>query len=256
MAKLYDDRFFNWVDQTAIGSAQRMLPLVMRMHTPASVVDVGCGRGTWLAVWQTLGVDRVKGLDGAYVDRTRLAIATDSFEPADLCAPHTAGERFDIAQSLEVAEHLPASAGPLLIDRLCSLSDVVLFSAAQPGQGGEGHVNERNPSEWAAEFGARGYAAFDCLRPLMRHDSAISPWYRYNSMIFANEAGQKRLSAEAIAGRVERIENLDTAPIGDLAWALRRAILRPLPVAIVTRLSRVHYTLASMLHRHTSARPA
>jgi hypothetical protein len=224
-----------------------MLAVVQRLVRPESVVDVGCGRGIWLAQWRELGVARIKGIDGDYVDQSRLAIDASGFEAADLARPTLRAERFDLAQSLEVAEHLPPHAGPAFVAMLCSLSDVVLFSAAQPGQGGEDHINERPLSYWADMFAQMGYAAFDCVRPEIASAGDVMPWYRYNSLIFANAAGQARLSREALSARIADAAGLDGG--GNLAWRLRKLVLRPLPVGIVTRLSRVHYSVACALAR-------
>ncbi|MBL8589497.1 MAG: class I SAM-dependent methyltransferase [Methylobacteriaceae bacterium] len=246
MSNAYDARFYDWVNMTARRSAGVVLPLARAACAPQSVVDVGCGEGAWLAVWRELGVADVTGCDGAHVDRARLAIPADRFVAADLSRPFTADRRFDLAQSLEVAEHLPPAASEDFVDSLCGLSDVVLFSAAQPGQGGELHVNERRPAWWAERFAARGYACFDALRPALAGDARVDPWYRFNALLFANAAGETRLSQSARAAR--------TAPAalddgGDLAWRLRRAALAPLPVGVVTGLSRLRYRLVTALGR-------
>lgn len=246
VSNAYDARFYDWVNMTARRSAQIVLPLAQAACAPTSVADVGCGEGAWLAVWRELGVADVLGCDGAHVDRARLAIAQERFVATDLSRAFTAGRRFDLAQSLEVGEHLPPDSSDGFVDSLCGLSDVVLFSAAQPGQGGEMHVNERRPSWWAHRFAARGYATFDALRPALAGDGRVDPWYRFNSLLFANEAGQARLSEAARATRVAP-EALDDG--GDLAWKLRRAALAPLPVGVVTGLSRLRYRLVIALAR-------
>lgn len=243
MAKAYDNRFFDWVDQTAARSARLMLPIVRDLVGPSSVVDVGCGRGTWLAQWRALGAGEIKGLDGDYVDRARLAISQGEFEAVDLKAHFAPTRRYDLAQSLEVAEHLPPGCGPGLVSLLCALSDVVLFSAAVPGQGGEDHLNERPVSYWAELFEAKGYTAFDAVRPAVRDLAGIEPWYRFNSVLYANAAGEQRLARVARAAKVEDLTRLDGA--GDVLWKLRCSLLRPLPVDLVTRLSRLRYSLAT-----------
>lgn len=248
MGHAYDDEFFQWVDMTAVRSARILLPAVIELTHPRSVIDVGCGRGTWLSVWSELGVADFQGLDGAYVDRTRLAIAAERFTPADLTQLWPVSRRFDIAQSLEVAEHLPEAAARPMIAQLCALADVVLFSAAQPGQGGEMHVNEQPLAYWANLFAMHGYAAFDCLRPRLSAEADVDPWYRYNTLVYANAAGIARLAPEALATRVEDINAL--AAGGDLAWRLRRAVLAPLPVPVVTMLSRLRYLAATRMAGH------
>lgn len=243
MAHEYDDKFFDWVNMTALRSARKFLPLALAATGAKSVVDVGCGQGAWLSVWRDLGVEDVFGLDGAYVERARLLIPPEAFEVADLSRPFFAPRRFDVAQSLEVAEHLPPAASQGMVAGLCALSDIVVFSAAQPGQGGEMHINERKISWWAAQFAAQGYGAFDCLRPALAQEHDVSPWYKFNTIVYANAAGQARLSRAARATRCADLAKLDVS--GDFAWKLRRTILRPLTVSVVSFLSRLNYRLAA-----------
>ena len=136
---------------------------------------------------------------------------------------------------------------PLSSNSLCAHGDIVAFSAAQPGQGGEGHINERNLSTWAAEFARRGYAAYDAVRPLIADNRAVDPWYRYNMIVFANGNGASRLSAAAQSRRIADLTSLDR--VGDLAWKVRRALLKPWPPRVVTQLSRLHYRLAMTFNK-------
>ena len=98
------------------------------------------------------------------------------------------------------------------------------------------------PSYWAELFNANGFAAFDCVRPLLARNRRIEPWYRFNMLLYANQAGEARLGANARESRVDRLSDLDSG--GDLLWRLRRILLRPLPQAAVTALSRIRYRFA------------
>jgi SAM-dependent methyltransferase len=114
-----------------------------------SVVDFGCGSGVWLAAWQRLVVDDVIGVDGEQA-RSSLKISAERFLAADLRKPIRLGRRFDLAQSLEVAEHLPPQSASVFVETLTTHAPLILFSAAVPGQGGEHHVNEQPPEYWRA----------------------------------------------------------------------------------------------------------
>jgi hypothetical protein len=127
-------------------------------------------------------------VDGDYVNPSQLYIPPERFIPADLAKPLKVEDRYDLAVSLEVAEHLDPRAGGQLIITLTSLAPLVLFSAAAPGQGGIGHVNEQWPRYWRSLFEARGFKMLDILRPLIREDRRVAWWYRQNIALFAGEA--------------------------------------------------------------------
>jgi SAM-dependent methyltransferase len=242
MSKSYDQKFFDWVSFTAARSARDVVPVVVEHLRPSSVLDVGCGQGAWLATWRAHGIADVVGVDGDYVARDALLFPAEQFLARDLTRPFRLGRRFGLVQSLEVAEHLRPDASVAFVELLCAHGDVVLFSAAQPGQGGEGHINERDLSAWGREFTRHGYAAFDVVRPRIATNRAIAPWYRYNTVVFANPDGASRLSPSARSRRVDDLAHLDHA--GDWSWKLRRALLKPWPAPWVTRLSRLRYRLA------------
>jgi hypothetical protein len=125
------------------------------------------------------------------------------------------------------------------VGALCRLADVVLFSAAEPGQGGEHHINERPLQYWRELFQSKGFLVFDPLRPRFHRDPLVEPWYRYNMLLYANATGRARLSASVLATEVPPERPLPS--FGDWKWSLRRLLLRPLPVSTVTALCRLHY---------------
>jgi SAM-dependent methyltransferase len=183
----YDDRFYRLLDATAEASAAKIVPIVLELWPARSVVDFGCGDGGWLAAFQSAGVDDVLGLDGPWIDMSLLKIPASQFRRVALDELVAFDRRFDLAISLEVAEHLAPDRADLFVTSLTSLAPVVLFSAAVPGQGGVHHVNEQWPSYWTARFGARGYQAID-IRPSIWNDEAVAWWYRQNLLLFASPA--------------------------------------------------------------------
>jgi len=237
MMRSYDAAFFNYVNSGAIQSARHLLPILSGSLQIGSVLDVGCGQGAWLAVWQTLGAREILGIDGEYVERERLLIPADCFRAHDLRQDFDLGRRFDLVQSLEVAEHLPKSAAARFIGNLVRHGDLVLFSAAAPGQGGDHHVNEQDYNYWRALFATHGYVPLDCVRPRLLGDERIERWYRYNTMLYA-AAGIWSALPEAL--RRSRVE-VDQ-PIADLsppAYRLRKSLIRLLPVPVMTALAKI-----------------
>ena len=100
--------------------------------------------------------------------------------------PITLGRRFDLALCLEVAEHLPPSGATTLVKELTELASVVVFSAAIPGQGGVGHLNERWPWYWKEKFAERGFGQYDPFRHRLWHRPDVAIWYKQNMFAYAN----------------------------------------------------------------------
>jgi SAM-dependent methyltransferase len=211
--------------------------LVQQQLAPPSVLDVGCGQGAWLAVWQQHGVDDVFGVDGSYVDRSRLLFAPECFYAHDLQQPFDLGRRFGLVECLEVAEHLPEASASTLVDSLVRHGEVIVFSAAPPGQGGHDHVNERSYDYWRALFRRHGYLACDYLRPRILDDAAVDPWYRYNTLLYLSRDALARLPAELSASLIPDERRVpDLSPLG---YRIRKQLVRALPVALMTALARM-----------------
>lgn len=138
----YPPEFYRSHGETALASARRIVPIVLDLLTPQRVVDIGCSGGAWLAIFREHGVEDILGLDGVWIDEDQLKIPRQCFRRADLQQPLEIEGEFDLALSLEVAEHLPPARAEGFIAELAALAPVVLFSAAIPFQGGHHHVNE------------------------------------------------------------------------------------------------------------------
>lgn len=165
-------------------SAREVVPLVMALVRPRRVVDLGCGKGIWLAVFAEHGVDEILGVDGDWQKREESRIPPERFMARDLREPFRVDREFDLAVSLEVAEHLPAHAAATVVDSLVGLSPVVLFSAAIPFQGGWHHVNEQWPDYWVRLFDERGYVLVDCIRQRIWDNAKVIWWYAQNMLLF------------------------------------------------------------------------
>jgi SAM-dependent methyltransferase len=182
-------------------SARHIVPIVMDLIHPKSVIDIGCGVGTWLAVFAENGVKNYRGVDGSWVDKNLLQIPQDHFDMHDLTAPLKADRPFDLVTSLEVAEHLEAKYAETFVDSLTNHGPVILFSAAVPFQGGEHHVNEQWPSYWAELFAKRGYIAVDAIRKRIWQNPDVEWWYAQNVLLFVKTdylTGQPKLEREHI----------------------------------------------------------
>jgi hypothetical protein len=189
--KMYPSSFYVTRHQETLYAADRMLSLVLeRFPAIASAIDVGCGVGSFLSVLGSKGINDIHGIDGEWVDRSMLMIGSENFNAADLRYPPELHRKFDLAICLEVAEHLPPDCASQFIDWLCEASDVVLFSAAIPGQGGKNHFNEAWQSYWVGMFHKNGFHVCDFVRPAMWNDKKIAYWYRQNTLVFTKHPNQ------------------------------------------------------------------
>jgi SAM-dependent methyltransferase len=175
-------------------AAARIVPWLLDRYSPNTVLDVGCGLGTWAAVFLEHGCDAV-GIDGEQIPDHLVKIPPERFTLMDLEEPLPVHRRFDMAVCLEVAQCLSEPAGQRLVEFLCSAADVTVFSSAVPGQGGTHHVNERWPDYWQQLFGAHGFGFDDEIRWCFWDDDEVEWWYRQNMFIVTRGGGSVAVRA-------------------------------------------------------------
>lgn len=148
MSEHYGPRFF--AQMSACRDAYRVLAdcIIDTVLPFASVIDFGCGSGYVIERLKEHGA-MVLGVD-AFGVTDRVPIAR-----WDLTVP-IAFETHDLVICTETAEHLPAFAAPLLVE-LCARTAArqIVWSAAPPGQGGDGHINEQPAEYWLRQFQSR-----------------------------------------------------------------------------------------------------
>lgn len=180
---LYDKDFYSQIHDGALRSARIIVPRVMEIFHPNSVIDFGCGTGAWLHQFYMSGVNEVFGLDGS--DEGHELVPNDQFRLIDLAEPYEVEHKYDLAISLEVAEHLPESVANIFVDNVASASDNILWSAAVPGQRGVDHVNEQWPSYWVSKFRERGFFCNGEFRFEFWDDENVETWYKQNILLFS-----------------------------------------------------------------------
>jgi len=186
---LYSPEWFKKQKMGSSTSAEIIVPIVMDFISPKSVVDVGCGVGTWLESFTKKGVNDVLGIDGSWIDESQLRIPKKLFKMTDISKPFATGRKADLAISLEVGEHLADSSAQGLVKSLTDTAPVVLFSAAIPSQPGTGHVNGQWPEYWAAHFKKYGYMPIDCIRRRVWTNPNVEYWYAQNAIMYVRESG-------------------------------------------------------------------
>ena len=186
---IYDaDYYASTVEGPAVSSAEVISESILFSLRPDTIVEVGCGTGALLEALRRRGC-QVLGLEYSeaalqYCRWRGLAVRKFDLERDTLADDRT----FDVAISMEVAEHLPEKISGRYVALLTRLSGVIVFTAAPPGQGGLDHVNEQPPSYWISKFQALGFAYDEELSKLWREGwretAVVAWWYFQNLMIF------------------------------------------------------------------------
>jgi SAM-dependent methyltransferase len=186
MSTLYDDAYFKRLHQHSFQSAKEVVPVVLSLIQPRSIIDVGCGTGAWLSVFREHGITDIYGVDGDYVSNDVQTLDRARFLQRDLSQAFEIDRKADLVICLEVAEHLPPESADTFIGSIVTIAPVILFSAAIPKQGGTGHVNEQWPDYWAARFRAYDFLPIDCIRPRIWSDQRVMVWFRQNILMYVN----------------------------------------------------------------------
>jgi 2-polyprenyl-3-methyl-5-hydroxy-6-metoxy-1,4-benzoquinol methylase len=177
-------------------SQESILSFVSSFRALKSVVDFGCGRDAkWLHTARKLGVAEIRGYDVPGIPLAELGLAPAEYLGVDLTKEVKLERKFDLAISLEVAEHLPSSAARTFIQSLTNASDWVLFGAAVPYQGGRAHVNENWIEYWAKLFEHAGFVCYDILRIKFWHDASIIYYYRQNTCLYVKSGFDQSLAS-------------------------------------------------------------
>jgi SAM-dependent methyltransferase len=161
--------FHREVEHSAARSAAVMAKSIQVDLNPRTSVDVGCGTGALLEGLQNEG-RQVFGLEYAEsalknCRERKLDVQKFDLETMPLTDPRT----YDVAISMEIAEHLPEKCADRYVSLLTSLSSQIVFTAARPGQGGTDHVNEQPASYWISKFQSQAF----------EHDEMLSKRWRF-----------------------------------------------------------------------------
>jgi hypothetical protein len=178
---------FDESDARELRSAEAALPILFELHRPTSVLHVGCGIGAWLSWFERYGVDDCTGVALAHPVDGLTHVTRDRVVVSDVRAPFRLDRRFDLVVALELASRVPAEDADALLDNLVEHGDMVLFSAAVPGQRGTQHVNAQWPQYWIERFDRRGFVAVDGVRPRWWNVAAIDWPYRQNTFLMVSE---------------------------------------------------------------------
>lgn len=185
--------------------ARNLSALLLEMYSPKSVVDLGCNDGLYLEGFWKAGCEII-GIDKYYRGNH------PHIETWDLTAPLGLRKR-DLAICLEVLEHIPAEDSASVLMNLCKASDTIIFSAAVPGQGGDGHINCQPKQHWIDRFADRGFYVNQKETTYILQNMRVKPntmgWLMNNLMVL-QKAGTESKFKEKLRLHVVSLPHTQT----------------------------------------------
>jgi hypothetical protein len=159
--------------------------LIQYFEKVQTVMDLGCGMGAWSKAMFERGFEEITLVDHPSLPRNKLLIhAKERFNAVDLDVSLPGPGNFDMIMCIEVLEHFKEKRALEILDFICCSTSLVLFSAAIPGQFGEGHINCQRHGYWHAQFERRGFAFYDGFKPNLLSNDSINYWIRQNLFIY------------------------------------------------------------------------
>lgn len=188
---LYDSNFFQSLQKYR--PVYHFLADMIAAHLkPTSVIDWGCGCGFILEKLQMHGITELCGVEGSVDVKPFIPESLkNTIQIADVLLYKS--KIYDLAISIEVAEHIPEKDAGRFVDAVCnSASKWVWWTAAQIGQDGTGHINCQPLSFWENVFRDVGLFEPDwemahTLKSamLVNHNLCLGfPWLRDNFILF------------------------------------------------------------------------
>ncbi len=183
----YNVAYFAQINAEEGEQARRLADLLIWKYAPKSVLDVGCASGLYLKPFLDQGV-QCHGVDfsEAVLSDEVLQIPRELIKTIDI-SKQEIRQKADLTLCIEVLEHIPASGAAASIKHLSQTSQTIFFSAAQPGQGGHGHINCQLKEYWQKLFADNGFKRDiqdeDYLRTIITSGYHMG-WLVNNMMVF------------------------------------------------------------------------
>lgn len=184
----YGDNFYKSVSLRAEETADQVINTLSSISLQMkSIKDIGCGSGIWLKKFNEIGqFQQILGFDliGAIEKDARSFDEKITFEAIDFeNVVENIFPKTDLSLFLEVAEHLTENTAKKIIKFICETSNMVIFSAAIPGQGGYNHINEQLMSYWVKQIEINQFVVFDIFRKEMSKYKNLPFYYRNNIVL-------------------------------------------------------------------------
>jgi 2-polyprenyl-3-methyl-5-hydroxy-6-metoxy-1,4-benzoquinol methylase len=186
--RIYDRLFYEDANDLKKQSSGKVAEIIDSFLSFHSVFDIGCGCGLYLQELFNRGKD-VVGCD-ASIDAIKLASNEFTVFYGDVTRPIILNRKFDLVLCFEVAEHIRTQHSRQLVKNCTHYGDLVVFTAAPPGQGGVGHINEQPYEFWIRLFAENHFRynreLSEQVRSVMKENNVVE-WIANNFMVFSKD---------------------------------------------------------------------
>lgn len=172
---------------TASESLKCFYALLAVYGEPRSIIDLGCGNGNIITTAARLGI-KATGFDLNL--RSNFIFPNGSLIKHDITEPFPWKQyKADMVLCWELAEHLPEEFASGLIEIIKVVTnEILIFTAATPGQGGAGHINEKPHAYWRGLLIKNGlhYKREESitLSQIWEWSTSEAWWYSKNVQVF------------------------------------------------------------------------
>ena len=160
--------------------AERLAQWIATELAPATALDIGCGPGTYVRALRAVGIEATGiDTDDRVVGKAHLQQKSlfDLEHQSELVICLEVAEHIDPMQSQAVAQSVAAAVAP---------GGTLIWSAAQPGQGGTGHINCQSKDYWTEQLQAAGLERDEeTEQGLLAYTESgyHMGWFRQNAMV-------------------------------------------------------------------------
>ena len=159
---------------------------------PQSVLDLGCGVGSYLEGFFNAGCRDLMGVELNYNFAKKYIVETIApfIKQGDITKDLQLNRKFNCVISFEVGEHINPNGTQGFINNLSDYSQkYIIFTAAPPGQRGTGHINLMDKNKWIQLVVDRGFLYQEDLVKEFKNEWIKLGVERYilsNLMVFKN----------------------------------------------------------------------
>lgn len=188
MGQQYDESWYKDLERYREWNERAMWAAFAHLGRPESFLDLGCGDAWMVRVARMNGVKPSLGVEVS-ADLKKIKPKWASLLIHNLGTPLDLGRKYDLVVSIEVGEHLPEEQADVYCDNIANhVGRWLVFTAAAPGQGGDGHVNCQPQEYWRLKLEDReleyNYAQTERLREAWKYATGPMFWLPQNLQVF------------------------------------------------------------------------